>query len=90
MSIDTINRVIQEEIVAPGLTTFVGMSKEEFKAEIYDIVECGCHGVGLDIALFALSTANFEELYFNMLQMKNKRKFTTQKGAVLFDTIWGW
>ena len=32
----------------------------------------------------------FGNAFLMMLQMKNKRKFTTQKGAVLFNTIWGW
>ena len=72
MRIQTNTTIIVEEIIKPGANSFRGMSVEEFKAEVYDIVKCSSVGVGQDLALFVLEGADWNFLYMKMQSLTKK------------------
>lgn len=74
MRIRTQNRIIIEEIIEPGLSSFVGLKGDEIKAEVYDIVKCSASGVGLDLALFMLDTADWAMINLKTHDLINRKK----------------
>ena len=74
MRVKTQTSVIIEEIIKPGLSDFVGLSGEEIKEEVYDIVRCSAGGVGLDLALFLLDTAAWQTIIIMTKDLVNRKK----------------
>lgn len=63
MRIKTVNNVLLEEIVKPAANDLRDLSREDFEKEIIDIVKCSTLGVGRDVAMCALESADFGKLF---------------------------
>lgn len=74
MRIKTQNSIIIDEIIAPGLSSFEGLDNEQIKEEVYDIVKCSSGGVGLDLALYLLDTADWGPIFLKTHDLINRKK----------------
>ena len=75
MRIKTQNSIIIDEIIVPGLSSFKGLNNEQIKEEVYDIVKCSAGGVGLDLALYMLDTADWAKITLKTHDLINRKNF---------------
>ena len=74
MRVRTQNTIIIDEIIKPGLSSFEGLNNEEIKEEVYDIVKCSACGVGLDLAVYMLDTADWAKITLKTHDLINRKK----------------
>ena len=70
----TTTNVVIDEIIKPGMSSFIELSDDEIKLEVYDIVRCSSGGVGLDLALYLLNNhVNWTDVYVEVENFNNNK-----------------
>lgn len=67
-------RIVVEEIIIPGLSTFENLELADVILEVDDIVRCSASGVGLDLALELLKEVDWNHVEEVIVIQKQSNK----------------